>query len=152
MSHYCYQCSPSLFPLTWCLCWCSDVAMAMEVTSSGTQTLQKAQGDAVILGCTYTPGPMDTGDLDIEWSVISPDTTQKDQLVSTTQLFCFLFFTFSILFLDRKFKNRKWMGARWVVGLLPDLNLSVEQWAMNLHEKWGHWVIVGTAPICGMGH
>lgn len=81
--------------------------MAMEVTSSGTQTLQKAQGDAVILGCTYTPGPMDTGDLDIEWSVISPDTTQKDQLVSTTQLFCFLFFTFSILFLDRKFKNRK---------------------------------------------
>ncbi|XP_062410897.1 V-set and immunoglobulin domain-containing protein 8a [Sardina pilchardus] len=58
-----------------------DVAMAMEVTSSGPQTLQKAQGDTVTLGCTYSPGPLDMGDLDIEWSVISPDTTQKDQLV-----------------------------------------------------------------------
>ncbi|KAG5272005.1 hypothetical protein AALO_G00160590 [Alosa alosa] len=58
-----------------------DVAMAMVVTSSGPQTLQKAHGDAVTLGCTYSPGPLDMGDLDIEWSVISPDTTQKDQLV-----------------------------------------------------------------------
>ncbi|XP_030625830.1 V-set and immunoglobulin domain-containing protein 8a [Chanos chanos] len=55
--------------------------MAMQVTSSGPQTLQKAQGDRVTLGCTYTPGPSDTGELDIEWSVISADTTQKDQLI-----------------------------------------------------------------------
>lgn len=72
--------------------------MAMEVTSSGPQTLQKAQGDAVTLGCTYTPGPMDTGDLDIEWSVISPDTTQKDQLVSTAQLVWFYHYFFPLAF------------------------------------------------------
>uniref|UniRef100_A0A4W5JSF4 Ig-like domain-containing protein n=1 Tax=Hucho hucho TaxID=62062 RepID=A0A4W5JSF4_9TELE len=34
------------------------------------------------LGCTYTPEPSDTGELDIEWSGVSPDTTQKGQLVS----------------------------------------------------------------------
>uniref|UniRef100_A0A667ZRL0 Ig-like domain-containing protein n=2 Tax=Myripristis murdjan TaxID=586833 RepID=A0A667ZRL0_9TELE len=39
------------------------------------------EGDSVILGCTYTPGLMDTGELDIEWSVVSPDTTQKDELL-----------------------------------------------------------------------
>ncbi|XP_063067316.1 V-set and immunoglobulin domain-containing protein 8a [Engraulis encrasicolus] len=60
---------------------CKDVSVAMEITSSGPQTLQMAQGDAVTLGCTYSPGPLDTGELDIEWSIVSPDTTQKDQPV-----------------------------------------------------------------------
>ncbi|XP_068594643.1 V-set and immunoglobulin domain-containing protein 8b isoform X2 [Brachionichthys hirsutus] len=54
---------------------------AMEVTSSGPQTIQKAQWGTVRLGCTYTPGPRDTGELDIEWSNVSPDMTQKDRLV-----------------------------------------------------------------------
>ncbi|XP_022052575.1 V-set and immunoglobulin domain-containing protein 8b [Acanthochromis polyacanthus] len=54
---------------------------ALQVTSSGPQTIQKAQGVTVILGCTYTPGPEDTGELDIEWSNVSPDMTQKDQLL-----------------------------------------------------------------------
>lgn len=53
----------------------------MEVTSLGPQTMQKAQGETVKLGCTYTPAPQDTGELDIEWSNLSPDMTQKDQLV-----------------------------------------------------------------------
>lgn len=53
----------------------------MQVTSTGPQTIQKAEGESVILGCTYTPSPADTGELDIEWSVVSPDTTQKDQMV-----------------------------------------------------------------------
>lgn len=53
----------------------------MEVTSSGPQTIQKAQGETVNLGCTYTPAPQDTGELDIEWSNVSPDMTQKDKLV-----------------------------------------------------------------------
>ena len=53
----------------------------MEVTSTGPQTIQKAEGESVTLGCKYVPSPADTGELDIEWSVVSPDTTQKDQMV-----------------------------------------------------------------------
>ena len=54
----------------------------MQITSSGPQTIQKARGETVELGCTYTPGTQDTGELDIEWSNVSPDMTQKDKLVS----------------------------------------------------------------------
>ncbi|XP_070760478.1 V-set and immunoglobulin domain-containing protein 8b [Enoplosus armatus] len=59
----------------------TDVGKAMEVTSSGPQTIQKAKGETINLGCTYTPAPQDTGELDIEWSNLSPDMTQKDQLM-----------------------------------------------------------------------
>ncbi|KAM3610972.1 uncharacterized protein V6R79_011467 [Siganus canaliculatus] len=59
----------------------TDVLDALEVTSSGPQTIQKPVGHTVNLGCTYTPGPQDTGELDIEWSNVSPDMTQKDQLI-----------------------------------------------------------------------
>uniref|UniRef100_A0A672I0V7 Ig-like domain-containing protein n=1 Tax=Salarias fasciatus TaxID=181472 RepID=A0A672I0V7_SALFA len=51
------------------------------VTSTGSQTVHKAEGESATLGCRYTPGPADTGDLDIEWSAVSPDTTQKDQML-----------------------------------------------------------------------
>lgn len=53
----------------------------MEVTAPGPQTVQMALGKNVKLGCTYTPGPQDTGELDIEWSKVNPDMTQRDQLV-----------------------------------------------------------------------
>ncbi|KAI4816371.1 hypothetical protein KUCAC02_008698 [Chaenocephalus aceratus] len=53
----------------------------MLVMSTGPQTLQKAEGERLILGCRYTPSPSDTGELDIEWSVVSPDTTQKDHML-----------------------------------------------------------------------
>lgn len=56
--------------------------MAMQVTSSGPQTIQKALNEKVVLGCTYSPGPSDTGELDIEWTLVSPDMTQKDNPVS----------------------------------------------------------------------
>lgn len=59
----------------------SDVTEAMQVTSSGPQTTKMAQGKTVILGCTYSPGSSDTGELDIEWSNVSPDMTKKDKLV-----------------------------------------------------------------------
>uniref|UniRef100_A0A3P8RDQ0 Ig-like domain-containing protein n=1 Tax=Astatotilapia calliptera TaxID=8154 RepID=A0A3P8RDQ0_ASTCA len=48
---------------------------------SGIHTIRKAEGESVTLGCSYKPSPRDTGELDIEWSVISPDTTQKDQML-----------------------------------------------------------------------
>ncbi|XP_024130503.1 V-set and immunoglobulin domain-containing protein 8b [Oryzias melastigma] len=54
---------------------------AMQITSSGPQTIQKPVGDTVQLGCTFTPGSQDTGELDIEWSNVSPDMTQKDNLI-----------------------------------------------------------------------
>lgn len=60
-------------------------AIAMKVTSTGSQTIHKAAGDSVILNCSYTPGPLDTGELDIEWSVVSPDSTQKDQMVRSAK-------------------------------------------------------------------
>ncbi|XP_033832146.2 V-set and immunoglobulin domain-containing protein 8a [Periophthalmus magnuspinnatus] len=53
----------------------------MELVDSGPQTMMKAQGESVVLGCRYKPSPADTGDLDIEWSIVSPDTTQKDQML-----------------------------------------------------------------------
>lgn len=57
----------------------------MEVTTTGPQTVQKARGETVKLGCTYTLGPQDTGELDIEWSNVNPDITQRDQLVGSTE-------------------------------------------------------------------
>uniref|UniRef100_A0A3P9Q8C7 V-set and immunoglobulin domain containing 8b n=1 Tax=Poecilia reticulata TaxID=8081 RepID=A0A3P9Q8C7_POERE len=54
----------------------------MVITSSGSQTIQKAEKESVNLGCTYTPAAEDKGELDIEWSNVSPDMTQKDKLVS----------------------------------------------------------------------
>lgn len=54
---------------------------AVQVTSTGSQTIQKAEGESLTLGCSYTLSTLDTGELDIEWSVVSPDTTQKDQMV-----------------------------------------------------------------------
>ncbi|XP_034451798.1 V-set and immunoglobulin domain-containing protein 8b isoform X1 [Hippoglossus hippoglossus] len=59
----------------------TDVMEALDITSSGPQTIKKPLGATVNLGCTYTPSPQDTGDLDIEWSDVSPDMTQKDQLM-----------------------------------------------------------------------
>ncbi|XP_048876158.1 coxsackievirus and adenovirus receptor homolog [Brienomyrus brachyistius] len=55
--------------------------VALQVTSTGPQTIQKALGESVILGCEYSTGPSDVGDLDIEWTMVSPDITQKDQLI-----------------------------------------------------------------------
>ncbi|PWA18355.1 hypothetical protein CCH79_00009803 [Gambusia affinis] len=54
---------------------------AMKITSSGSQTIQQAEGDSVNLGCTYTPAAEDIGELDVEWSNVSPDMTQKDKLL-----------------------------------------------------------------------
>uniref|UniRef100_A0A3B3UZ84 Ig-like domain-containing protein n=1 Tax=Poecilia latipinna TaxID=48699 RepID=A0A3B3UZ84_9TELE len=53
----------------------------LKVTSTGPQTVQRAEGDSVTLGCSYMPSLLDTGEIDIEWSVLSPDTTKKDQML-----------------------------------------------------------------------
>ncbi|XP_076875327.1 V-set and immunoglobulin domain-containing protein 8a isoform X2 [Brachyhypopomus gauderio] len=57
------------------------MTLAMTVTSSGPQTLHVAQENPATLNCIYTPDVEDMGDLDIEWALISPDTTKKDQVI-----------------------------------------------------------------------
>ncbi|XP_065104295.1 V-set and immunoglobulin domain-containing protein 8b [Paramisgurnus dabryanus] len=62
----------------------AGLSMAIKVTSTGSQTVKKAQGESLTVGCTYTVDPsVDVGDLDIEWSRVSQDMTQKDQLILT---------------------------------------------------------------------
>ena len=60
-------------------------AQGLQVTSTGPRVILKAEGESVILGCGYTLSPLDRGELDIEWSVVSPDTTKKDQMVRSSQ-------------------------------------------------------------------
>uniref|UniRef100_A0A8C7T480 Ig-like domain-containing protein n=1 Tax=Oncorhynchus mykiss TaxID=8022 RepID=A0A8C7T480_ONCMY len=83
-----YPCIPSSHPWSSMIGICAITvflnaagSMGMQLTSTGPQTVQRAQGERITLVCTYTPDPSDTGELDIEWSVVSPDTTQKDQLL-----------------------------------------------------------------------
>ncbi|KAF4110319.1 V-set and immunoglobulin domain-containing protein 8b isoform X1 [Onychostoma macrolepis] len=59
----------------------NHAALAIQVTSTGPQTVKKAQEESVTLGCTYTLGVADVGDLDIEWTRVSQDMTQKDELI-----------------------------------------------------------------------
>ncbi|XP_068430306.1 V-set and immunoglobulin domain-containing protein 8a [Clinocottus analis] len=70
-------CTASLLTTEW------KCVRGMRVTSTGPQTIHEAEGGSVSLGCRYTPSPLDTGELDIEWSAVSPDTTQKDQMLMT---------------------------------------------------------------------
>ncbi|CAG5867240.1 unnamed protein product [Menidia menidia] len=57
-----------------------EPTQGMRVTSTGPYRIQRAEGESVTLGCTYSPSPFDTGELDIEWTVVSQDTTQKDYM------------------------------------------------------------------------
>ncbi|KAG7241414.1 hypothetical protein INR49_025614 [Caranx melampygus] len=59
----------------------TDVSEALQITSSGPQTIQKPEWDTVNLGCTFTPAPGDNGELDVEWFNVSPDMTQRDKLL-----------------------------------------------------------------------
>lgn len=59
----------------------AGLSAAIQVTSTGPQTIKKAQGESVTIGCTYTVDSMDAGELDIEWSRVSQDMTQKDLLI-----------------------------------------------------------------------
>ncbi|XP_016323728.1 coxsackievirus and adenovirus receptor homolog [Sinocyclocheilus anshuiensis] len=59
----------------------NHAALAVQVTSTGPQMVKKAQGESVTLGCTYTVDASDVGDLDIEWTRVSQDMTQKDEMI-----------------------------------------------------------------------
>lgn len=67
-------------------------SVGVQVTSTGPQTIKKPQGADIILGCSYNESPSDTGQLDVEWSIVSPDMTQKDKLVRNNSLKLIRFF------------------------------------------------------------
>ncbi|XP_056289137.1 coxsackievirus and adenovirus receptor homolog [Pseudoliparis swirei] len=66
-------CAASLLTTEW------KCARGMRVTSTGPQTIHQAEGGSVSLGCRYTASPSDSGELDIEWTAVSPDATHEDQ-------------------------------------------------------------------------
>lgn len=56
---------------------------AIKIQETGTETIMKAKGDSVTLGCTYVVAPSETGNLDIEWSKMNPDSTGLDTVILT---------------------------------------------------------------------
>ncbi|KAK6469397.1 V-set and immunoglobulin domain-containing protein 8b isoform X1 [Huso huso] len=74
-------CSRKLLMVLSAIYLSTDMTVAMKVTSIGPQTVRKARGETVVLGCTFIADDADRGELDIEWSNMSPDTTQKDELI-----------------------------------------------------------------------
>ncbi|KAM9294149.1 V-set and immunoglobulin domain-containing protein 8 [Gastrophryne carolinensis] len=56
---------------------------AVSIQEPSTETITKAKGDSVTLGCTYVLDPMETGNIDIEWSKMNPDSTGLDTVILT---------------------------------------------------------------------
>ncbi|XP_072349727.1 coxsackievirus and adenovirus receptor homolog [Scyliorhinus torazame] len=61
------------------------VSNALKITSTGSQTVYVAEHDDIQIGCTFQLEPADKGALDIEWSIMNPDTTQLDRVILTYQ-------------------------------------------------------------------
>ncbi|XP_067884414.1 coxsackievirus and adenovirus receptor homolog, partial [Heterodontus francisci] len=59
------------------------VSNAVRITSTGAQTVQVAEHDDIQISCTYKLESSDSGSLDIEWSIMSPDTTKQDRIILT---------------------------------------------------------------------
>ncbi|XP_059828816.1 coxsackievirus and adenovirus receptor homolog isoform X2 [Hypanus sabinus] len=56
---------------------------AVKITSAGPQTVHVAEGDDIQIQCVFKLEPSDEGELDIEWSIINPDTTKPDPVILT---------------------------------------------------------------------
>ncbi|XP_063803083.1 V-set and immunoglobulin domain-containing protein 8 isoform X2 [Pseudophryne corroboree] len=59
------------------------VLSALTINEPSTETINRAKGESVTLGCTYNLDPSDTGPLDIEWSLMNPDSTALDSVILT---------------------------------------------------------------------
>ncbi|KAI9527419.1 hypothetical protein NQZ68_030871 [Dissostichus eleginoides] len=57
------------------------LASGLEITSSGPTSIEKASGQSVKLDCQFNLAPVDSGPLDIEWSLISTDNQKEDKVV-----------------------------------------------------------------------
>ncbi|KAG9480756.1 hypothetical protein GDO78_010167 [Eleutherodactylus coqui] len=56
---------------------------AVTIQEQSTETILLPKGDSVTLGCTYVLEPFETGALDIEWSLMNPDSTGLDKVILT---------------------------------------------------------------------
>ncbi|XP_072423757.1 coxsackievirus and adenovirus receptor homolog, partial [Chiloscyllium punctatum] len=61
----------------------AGVTNAVRITSAGPQTLHMAERGSINISCRFELDSNDLGSLDIEWTVMSPDTTKLDQVVLT---------------------------------------------------------------------
>ncbi|AWP00470.1 putative coxsackievirus and adenovirus receptor [Scophthalmus maximus] len=59
----------------------AGLVSALEITSTGPTSIEKASGESVKLDCQFTLGPQDSGPLDIEWSMLSSDNQNEDKVV-----------------------------------------------------------------------
>lgn len=59
----------------------TGLASALEITSTGPTSIEKASGESARLGCQFNLGPEDTGPLDIEWSYLPSDNRIEDKVV-----------------------------------------------------------------------
>ncbi|KAG9263234.1 coxsackievirus and adenovirus receptor homolog [Astyanax mexicanus] len=62
------------------LCTFFSAAYGLEITSTGTTSIEKASGESVKLDCQFTLASEDSGPLDIEWS-LQPSDNQKEEIV-----------------------------------------------------------------------
>ncbi|XP_056402433.1 V-set and immunoglobulin domain-containing protein 8 [Hyla sarda] len=56
---------------------------AITIQEQSIETILQPKGGSVTLGCTYTVDPSETGNLDIEWSQMNPDSTGLDKVILT---------------------------------------------------------------------
>lgn len=56
---------------------------AVRITSGGPQTVYVAEGNNILISCVFELDSGDAGELDIEWAIINPDTTERDVIILT---------------------------------------------------------------------
>ncbi|XP_042355203.1 coxsackievirus and adenovirus receptor homolog [Plectropomus leopardus] len=56
-------------------------AAGLEITSTGSTSIEKASGQTVKLDCQFSLAPEDSGPLDIEWSLLASDNQKEDKVV-----------------------------------------------------------------------
>ncbi|XP_053297073.1 coxsackievirus and adenovirus receptor homolog [Pleuronectes platessa] len=53
----------------------------LDITSTQSTSIERASGDTVKLDCQFTLATIDSGPLDIEWSLLSSDNQKEDKVV-----------------------------------------------------------------------
>ena len=64
-----------------CLFVCPGLASGLEITSAGPTSIEKASGQSVKLDCQFNLASVDSGPLDIEWSLIPTDNQKEEKVV-----------------------------------------------------------------------
>ncbi|XP_069460792.1 V-set and immunoglobulin domain-containing protein 8 [Ambystoma mexicanum] len=54
---------------------------AVTIKEQSTETMFKSKGDTLVVPCTYTLDPSETGNLDIEWVLMNPDPRGLDTVI-----------------------------------------------------------------------